>query len=183
MKLYLLIAFILIEIYSEEETPSDYQPRKKKILRNENEITTIIVQLCQSWSSGGYFRHMKETLEAKYSDVNVIPEPYPLKNPRKLIYNLTMVIETLIIIIISISDYIKPTLKKYFSNDLVTLINENKLSKISFVVLIGLYVFQMINNAGAFEVFCDGKLIWSTIEKNGVKPTLSTIVKIVKSMK
>ena len=125
---------------------------------------------------------MKETLEAKYSDINVVPEPYPLKNPRKAIYNLTIAIEVLIILLILISDYIKPTLEKYFSNDMVSLINENKMTKISFIILIGLYVIQIINNAGAFEVFCDGKLIWSTIEKNGVKPALTTIVKIIKNM-
>ena len=48
MKFFLLIAFILIETYSEEELHSDYEPRKKKILRNANMITTLTVQLCQS---------------------------------------------------------------------------------------------------------------------------------------
>ena len=128
---------------------------------------------------------MKETLEAKYSDINIVPEPYPLKGTRKIVYYLVLVFEGLIILLTVISDrnYIKPILEKLCGNDFVKLVNENKMSTVSFIILIGLYVFQIINNAGAFEVFCDGKLIWSTIENKGVKPTLSTIAKIVKNMK
>ena len=34
----------------------------------------------------------------------------------------------------------------------------------------------------AFEVFCEDKLIYSTIEKNGIKPTLKTITQLVKKL-
>ena len=67
--------------------------------------------------------------------------------------------------------------------DLFNLINENKLVKIVFVYVCWLYIGQMIYNNGAFEVFCDEKLIWSTIEKNGIKPSLKTIIKKKKKMK
>ena len=126
---------------------------------------------------------MKEQLELKYSDVRVVSEPYPLKNPRKTIYYIMVFIEILIILIISISGYIKPTLEKLGGKDLFNLINENKLVKIGFVFVIGLYVGQIIYNNGAFEVFIDDKLFWSTIEKNGVKPSLKTIVQYIKKMK
>ena len=41
----------------------------------------------------------------------------------------------------------------------------------------------MIYNNGAFEVFVDDKLIWSTIENNGIKPSLKTIIHTIKKMK
>ncbi len=50
------------------------------------------------------------------------------------------------------------------------------------IFFIGQYLGQIISNTGAFEVFCDDKLIWSTIGHNGVKPNLSTIVKLVKQL-
>ena len=126
---------------------------------------------------------MKEYLEGKYADISVIPEQYPMQNPRKAIYYLMVCIEVLIIIIIIISGLIKNKLEQLVGPDIFNLINENKLVKIGFVFVIGLYVGQIIYNNGAFEVFIDDKLFWSTIEKNGVKPSLKTIVQYIKKMK
>ena len=183
MKIYLLFAFILIVLNSQEVEQEEPQGPPKKVLRNAEVMTEVKVQLCQSWNTAGYFNHMKEQLESKYSDVQVISEPYPLKNPRKTIYYIMVCIEILIIIIIIISGYIKPKLEKMLGNDFFNVINENKVVKIGFVYVIGLYVGQIIYNNGAFEVFVDNKLIWSTIENNGIKPSLKTIIHTIKKMK
>ena len=53
---------------------------------------------------------------------------------------------------------------------------------ICFTYFIGIFIGQIIYNTGAFEVFCDEKLIWSTIEKNGIKPSLKTIIQLVKNV-
>ena len=92
-------------------------------------------------------------------------------------------LEIIIIAIILLSDLIKPMIEKYVIPDIINLFNENKLPKIAIVFLMGQYIGQMINNAGAFEVFCDDKLIWSTIEHKGIKPNLSSIVRLIKQMK
>ena len=179
MKIYLLIAFILIESITQQPNQSAY---KQKILRNSESITKIKIQFCQSWSFVGYFQEVKQQLEYRYKDVQVIPEQYPLKNPRKLIYNLMIALEIIIIIMIALSDFIKPKIEQYVIPDLINLFNENKLAKIAMVFLMGQYIGQIISNAGAFEVFCDDKLIWSTIEHNGIKPNLSTIIRLVKQL-
>ena len=179
MKIYLLIAFILIESITQQPNQSAY---KQKILRNSESITKIKIQFCQSWSFVGYFQEVKQQLEYRYKDVQVIPEQYPLKNPRKLIYNLMIALEIIIIIMIALSDFIKPKIEQYVIPDLINLFNENKLAKIAMVFLMGKYIGQIISNAGAFEVFCDDKLIWSTIEHNGIKPNLSTIIRLVKQL-
>ena len=100
MKAYLLFAFILIGLNTQDAEQEEIQIPPKKILRNAESITDIKVQFCQAWSSAGYFNHMKEQLESKYSDVRVIPEQYPLKNPRLTIYYIMIGIEILIMIII-----------------------------------------------------------------------------------
>ena len=183
MKIYLLFAFILIGLNSQDSEQEEIQYPAKKILRSAESITDIKVQFCQAWSSAGYFNHMKEQLESKYSDVRVIPEQYPLKNPRLTIYYIMIGIEILIMIIIIISGYIKPQLEKLVGPDVFNLINENKLVKIGFVYVFRLYIGQIISNTGAFEVFCNDKLIWSTIDNNGIKPTLKTIVQMIKKMR
>ena len=179
LKIYLLIAFILIESLSQEP---QYPNKKKKILRNAEEITKIRIQFCQSWSFVGYFREVKNQLEYRYQDVEVIPEQYPLKNPRKAIYNILIALEVIFISIILLSEFIINKIGGYLAPDLINLINENKFTKIAMIFFIGQYLGQIISNTGAFEVFCDDKLIWSTIGPNGVKPNLSTIVKLVKQL-
>ena len=179
-KIYLFIAFILIE--SITQTPQYPNNQKKKILRNAEEITKIRIQFCQSWSFVGYFQEVKRQLEYRYQDVEVIPEQYPLKNPRKAIYNIMITLEVIFISIILLSDFIIPKIENYLVPDLIILINENKLAKIALIFFICQYLGQIISNAGAFEVFCDDKLIWSTIDHKGIPPNLSTIVKLVKQL-
>ena len=125
---------------------------------------------------------MKRQLEYRYQDVEVIPEQYPLKNPRKAIYNIMIALEVIFISIILLSDFIIPKIEKYLVPDLIILINENKLAKIALIFFICQYLGQIISNAGAFEVFCDDKLIWSTIDHKGITPNLSTIVRLVKQL-
>ena len=180
VKLYLLIAFILIESVSQD----GYQPTyKKRFFFFFDKITQIKIQLCQSWSFVGYFREVKYQLESSYHDIEVIPENYPLKNPRKLIYNIMIGIEVLVIVIILLIDFIKPKIEKYIPDDVIDLFSENKLAKIAMVFMARQYIGQIISNAGAFEVFCEDKLLWSTVDHNGVKPSLSTIIKMIKKMK
>ena len=188
MKFFLLIAFILIKLNAEEtetEQPEEQEIPPKKVLRNANSITTLKIQFYQSSASFPYFHHIKEQLENKYSDINVISEQYPLKNPRKIIYYLMLGVEGIVIILIAISSFsfVKPLLEKLLGPDFYKIVNGNKLTTIGFVVIIGLFFTQIIYNTGAFEVFCEDKLIWSTIANNGTKPTIKTIVKFLKSMK
>ena len=92
-------------------------------------------------------------------------------------------IEVLVIVIILLIDFIKPKIEKFVPDDVIDLFSENKLAKIAMVFMAGQFIGQIISNAGAFEVFCQDKLLWSTVEHNGVKPSLSTIIKMIKKMK
>ena len=92
-------------------------------------------------------------------------------------------IEGLVIFLIAISSFIKSLLEKILGPDFYRIVNGNKLTTIGFVVIIGLFFKQIIYNTGAFEVYCEDKLIWSTIANNGTKPTIKTIVKFLKNMK
>ena len=182
MKIYLLFAFILIGLSSTEIDNSAQKISSKRILRKADLKTILKIQFCQSWSSAGYFRHVKEQLELLFSDVSVVPEQYPLKNPRKTIYYIMIALQIIFVILIIISDLIKSKLEFIIGVDFFKSINENKMTYTELQNFIGLYIGQIIYNTGAFEVFCDDKLIWSTIEKNGIKPSLKTIIQLVKNV-
>ena len=183
MKIYLLIAFILIGLNSNElSQQEEVKTPSKRVLRKPDSTTIIKIQFCQSWSSAGYFNYVKEQLELFFSDIKVTAERYPLKNPRKTIYNTAIGIQVFLIILTAFSGLIQSKLEFIIGSDNFKAINENKLAKIAMVFLMGQYIGQIISNAGAFEVFCDDKLIWSTIEHNGIKPNLSTIIRLVKQL-
>ena len=126
---------------------------------------------------------MKYHLENRYQDIEVISENYPLKYPRNIIYNGVIIIQIILISFILVSDFIRPKIEKYIPNDIIELFNENKLPKIALVFMVGIFSGQIIKNTGAFEVFCQDQLLWSTIDHNGIKPSLSTIIRLVKKMK
>ena len=181
MKIFLLFAFILIGLNTKDISDSEEQKMPfKRILRNANSITTLKIQFCQSWSSAGYFNYVKEQLESLFSDIKVIAEKYPLKNPRKMIYNIMIGIEIFLIILIVFSGLIQSKLEILIGPEYFKIINENKIGTIGIVYFIGLYIGQFINQTGAFEVFCDDKLIWSTIDNNGTKPSLKSIILLIK---
>ena len=183
MKVYLLIAFILIGLNSKEvPQQEEVKTPSKRVLRKPDSTTIIKIQFCQSWSSAGYFNYVKEQLELFFSDIKVTAERYPLKNPRKTIYNTVIGIQVFLIILTVFSGLIQQKLEMIIGSDNFKAINENKLATIGIIYFIGLYIQQIINNTGAFEVFCDDKLIWSTIDKNGIKPSLKTIIQLVKKM-
>ena len=179
LKLYLLFAFILIETIPQQQQNS---LKRKYILRSSYSITKIKIQFCQSWSYVGAFKQVKERLESVFEDVRVIPEDYPLKNPRKAIYNAMIVIEIILCIFIIISDSLKPTNEVYAISQMFDIIIENKAGFIGFILIAGLFIGMFIKNPGAFEIFCDDKLIWSTIEHKGELPNLLDIVKKIQSL-
>ena len=99
-----------------------------------------------------------------------------------MIYNTVIGIQVFLFILTILSGLIQSKLEMIIGTDNFKAINENKLATIGIIYFIGLYIGQMINNTGAFEVFCDDQLILSTIDNNGIKPSLKTIIQLVKKM-
>ena len=180
LKIYVLFAFILIESITTQQQENSL--KKKYILRDANSITEIKIQFCQSWSYVGAFKQVKERLESVFEDVRVVPENYPLKNPRKAIYNLTIAIGIFLSVIILISDSLKPKKEIYIISDLLDVFIENKGGIILIIFFTGFFIGMFIKNVGAFEIFCDDKLIWSTIENKGEMPNLLEIVKRIQRL-
>ena len=62
IKIFLLFAFILIKLNSNEaesEQPEEQEIPTKKIIRNADSITTVKIQFYQSSASFPYFHHIK----------------------------------------------------------------------------------------------------------------------------
>ena len=179
--IYLFFILNFFEVIISQESQTNI--KRKYILKSKDYITKVRIQFCQSWSLVGAFQQVKDYLESIFIDVKVIPENYPLKNPRKTIYNVMIGIEILIITLILLSDFILPKKKDNENIDddfkfvLIEEFKENKLAIIVLIFIIGIFVGKIIKNSGAFEIFCEDKLIWSTIENNGELPNIGYLIK------
>ncbi len=117
-----------------------------------------------------------------HPQIRVIPEDYPLKNPRKLLLKIEIGVGILLVSLILCSNMIEPYTKNYIPKEFFDWVNENKIAKILFIFFLGKMIANVITSTGAFEIFCKGKLIWSTIEHNGRLPDMPELKNIMKQV-
>jgi hypothetical protein len=75
--------------------------------------------------------------------------------------------------------YIKPHLIGIIPDKYLNLIEENKLVVGMGAFLVGNILNNNITNAGAFEIYCNEKLIWSAINNEKKVPNIETIINMI----
>ena len=74
---------------------------------------------------------------------------------------------------------LKPYVKGFIPESFFDWIEANKLMFGMGCFLVGNMLNNKINNAGAFEIYCNEKLIWSAINNNKRVPNIETIILMV----
>ena len=74
---------------------------------------------------------------------------------------------------------IKPYIGSLIPDNILDWIEGNKLMFGMACFLTGNMLNNYINNAGAFEIYCNEKLIWSAINNEKRVPNIETIIKMV----
>ena len=74
---------------------------------------------------------------------------------------------------------IKPYVKEIISESYLDWIEGNKFMFGMASFLTGNMLNNFINNAGAFEIYCNENLIWSAINNEKRVPNIETIIKMV----
>ena len=118
-------------------------------------------------------------MEKNYSNISVIPSDYPLSNTRKILYYLVTFFQFGMIIIVLGGNYIKPYLIGIIPENYIKLIEDNKLVVGMGAFLVGNILNNNITNAGAFEIYCNEKLIWSAINNDKKVPNIETIINMI----
>ena len=167
------------ELKDIDEKSNNNLEKNYKTEKNNNKIIDLRIEFCQSWSHGGYFNQVKEHLENNYSNISVTPSDYPLSNTRKILYYLVTFFQFGTIIIVLGGNYVKPYLIGIISEKYISLIEGNKLIIGMGAFLIGNILNNNITNAGAFEIYCNEKLIWSAINNDKKVPNIETIINMV----
>ena len=162
--------------YEENDNESQKIHKKRKKLKQNIDLR---IEFCQSWSHRGYFNQVKEYLEKNYSNISVIPSDYPLSQTRKILYYLVTFFQFSIILAAFSGSYIKPYLIGIVPESYLDWIEGNKMIVGMGGFLIGNMLNNNITNSGAFEIYCNERLIWSAINNQKRVPNLETIISMV----
>ena len=149
--------------------------KKKK----SNKKINLRIEFCQSWSHRGYFNQVKQHLESNFTNINVQPSDYPLSSQRKILLYIVTFIQFGGIALAFAGQSLKPYVKGFIPESFFDWIEANKLMFGMGCFLVGNMLNNNINNAGAFEIYCNEKLIWSAINNNKRVPNIETIILMV----
>ena len=167
-----------------EEDKDDFEEEELKVVNNfkkkkSNKNINLRIEFCQSWSHRGYFNQVKQHLESNFTNINVQPSDYPLSSQRKILLYIVTFIQFGGIALAFAGQSLKPYVKGFIPESFFDWIEANKLMFGMGCFLVGNMLNNNINNAGAFEIYCNEKLIWSAINNNKRVPNIETIILMV----
>ena len=163
--------------FEEDEDLKVVDNFKKK--KKKNKMINLRIEFCQSWSHRGYFNQVKQHLESNYTNINVQPSDYPLSTQRKLLSYIVTFIQFGGIILAFTGKNIKTYIGSIIPDNALDWIEGNKMMFGMGCFLIGNILNNNINNAGAFEIYCNEELIWSAINNNKKVPNLEGIIMMI----
>ncbi len=169
----------------QEEDSGDFEENEElKVIDNfskkkKNKNINLRIEFCQSWSHRGYFNQVKQHLESNYTNINVQPSDYPLSTQRKFLSYIVTFIQFGGIILAFTGKNIKTYIGSIIPDNALDWIEGNKMMFGMGCFLIGNILNNNINNAGAFEIYCNEELIWSAINNNKKVPNLEGIIMMI----
>ena len=149
----------------------------KKNKKNKN--INLRIEFCQSWSHRGYFNQVKQHLESNFTNIFVEPSDYPLSPQRKMLSYIVSLIQIGGVILAFAGNKVKPYVGAVVPDTFMDWIEGNKLMFGMGCFLLGNILNNNISNTGAFEIYCNEKLIWSAINNEKKVPNLETIILMI----
>ena len=163
----------------DEELEITYEDNNINNHKRKNKNINLRIEFCQSGSHRGYFNQVKEHLEKTYSNIIVIPSDYPLSTIRKILYYIVTFFQFGLIIVVFCTKFLKEQLDGLVPGIIFDWIEEKKVMVGMGAFFIGNMLNNNITNSGAFEIYCNEKLIWSAINNEKRVPNLETIINMV----
>ncbi|XP_043723962.1 selT-like protein isoform X1 [Telopea speciosissima] len=126
---------------------------------------TINIGFCSSCSYGGTAKTITKMLETSFPGIDVILANHPPKLPKRLLSKVVPVVQVGVIGILMAGEHIFPRLgfmtppPWYFS------LRANRFGTIASTWLLGNVVQSFLQSSGAFEVYCNGELVFSKLKE------------------
>ncbi|KAK9124525.1 hypothetical protein Sjap_014127 [Stephania japonica] len=125
----------------------------------------ININFCSSCSYRGTAMTMKKMLETSFPGVDVILANYPPSFPKRVLSKMIPVFQIGVMGIVMAGEHIFPRLgfiappPWYFS------MRQNRFGTIATTWLLGNMLQSFLQSSGAFEVFCNGELVFSKLKE------------------
>ncbi|KAF6990574.1 hypothetical protein CFC21_007743, partial [Triticum aestivum] len=124
--------------------------------------TTVELQFCASCSYKGNAMTMKRMLETSFPGINVFLHNYPPAFPKRVLSKIMPVIQVGAIATIMAGDQIFPKLG-ITPPPLFYSLRANRFGTMATIWLIGNFAQSFLQSSGAFEVYCNGDLVFSKL--------------------
>ena len=122
---------------------------------------------------------IQQIMEKNFKNVIVKGEEYPLHFIRKILSYLVTITQISVFTTMILGESIKPFLINIIPNYLIDWIIENKLLSLIISFFAGNILQSNISNTGAFEIYCNEKLVWSAVNNNKKVPNLDGIIMMI----
>ncbi|XP_042513499.1 selT-like protein [Macadamia integrifolia] len=126
---------------------------------------TINIRFCSSCSYGGTAMTMKKMLETSFPGIDVIPANHPPKLPKRLLSKVVPVVQVGVIGILMAGEQIFPRLGYMTPPPWYFSLRANRFGTIASTWLLGNVVQSFLQSSGAFEVYCNGELVFSKLKE------------------
>uniref|UniRef100_A0A2C9VBE0 SelT-like protein n=1 Tax=Manihot esculenta TaxID=3983 RepID=A0A2C9VBE0_MANES len=128
--------------------------------------STINIDFCSSCSYRGTAVTMKNMLETQFPGINVILANYPPPFPKRLLSKVVPVFQFGIIGVIMAGEQIFPRLGFAVPPPWYYSLRANRFGSIASTWLFGNFIQSFLQSSGAFEVYCNGELVFSKLTEN-----------------
>ncbi|VFQ79890.1 unnamed protein product [Cuscuta campestris] len=126
---------------------------------------TVSIDFCSSCSYRGTAVTMKNMLETQFPGIHVVLSNYPAPLPKRLLSKLVPIVQFSVIGIIMAGNQIFPRLGFAVPPPWYYNLRANRFGTMASTWLLGNFLQSMLQSSGAFEVSCNGELVFSKLKE------------------
>ncbi|CAA0830564.1 SelT-like protein [Striga hermonthica] len=127
---------------------------------------SISIGFCSSCSYRGTAVTMKNMLESQFPGINVVLANYPPPFPKRVLSKLVPIVQFGVIGIIIGGEQIFPRLGFAAPPQWYYSMRANRFGSMASTWLLGNFLQSFLQSSGAFEVYCNGELVFSKLKEN-----------------
>ncbi|KAE8691793.1 SelT-like protein [Hibiscus syriacus] len=127
--------------------------------------STVNINFCASCSYRGTAVTTKKMLDTQFPGIDVILENYPPPLPKRLLSKVVTVFQFGVIGIIMAGEQIFPMIGIMTPPPWYYSLRANRFGSIATAWLLGNVVQSFLQSSGAFEVYCNGELVFSKLKE------------------
>lgn len=127
---------------------------------------TVSIDFCSSCSYRGSAVTMKNMLESQLPGINVVLANYPPPLPKRMLSKLVPVVQFGVIGVIMGGEHIFPRLGYAVPPQWYHSLRANRFGSMASTWLLGNFLQSFLQSSGAFEVYCNGELVFSKLKEH-----------------